>query len=149
MVVPVGKCLILLTVPPLPEPSSFIISRSSCLRSKLNSMPISSWASLPSSCLEPPAPQPPALSLLLDGDAFGAAGVRARPLTFLRFMERGANGSAMSGEVWRRAIEDDSDNETRRRVKRGIRRRKALKTFMRSCSYFESRTGVLGGRWPT
>lgn len=89
--VPVVKCLTLLTVPPLPEPSSLRISRSSGRRSSLYSMPISSWPSLPSSR----ALSTSARLVSAVGGGRGAAGVRARPLTFLRFMERGANGSAM------------------------------------------------------
>lgn len=97
MTVFVGMCLTLLTVPPFPAPKSLMNSRSSGLRSKLNSMPISSWAALSSSfcpCI------PPKLAFSAVGGGFGAAGVRARPLTFLRFIERGAKpASAMVREA--------------------------------------------------
>ena len=45
MIAFVGTCKHLLTVPPLPQPSSFITSRSSLRRSSLNSTPISNVAS--------------------------------------------------------------------------------------------------------
>lgn len=45
MIAPVGTCLALLTVPPLPAPSSPMILKSSALRSNLNSIPISNEAS--------------------------------------------------------------------------------------------------------
>lgn len=41
----VGTCRHLLTVPPFPHPNSFITSKSSLLRSNLNSTPISRVAS--------------------------------------------------------------------------------------------------------
>lgn len=82
MTVPVTKCLTLLTVPPLPDPNSLMTSISSGRRSSLYSMPISKCPSLSS-------------FLSSVGGGFGAAGVKARPLTFLRFIERGAKGSAI------------------------------------------------------
>lgn len=48
IVVLVGMCLTLLTVPPFPEPKSLMISRSSGRRSRLNSMPISNCADVSS-----------------------------------------------------------------------------------------------------
>lgn len=51
MIVLVGMCLTLLTVPPLPEPRSLMISRSSGRRSRLNSIPISSCADVSSDWL--------------------------------------------------------------------------------------------------
>lgn len=48
MMVLVGMCLTLLTVPPFPEPRSFRISKSSGRKSRLNSIPISSWADVSS-----------------------------------------------------------------------------------------------------
>lgn len=89
----VGMCLTLLTVPPLPAPRSLMISRSSGFRSKLNSMPISSCAALSS-----PFPLAgPGRAFSAVGGGFGAGAFSARPLTFLRFMERGAKASAMAG----------------------------------------------------
>lgn len=92
MVVLVGMCLTLLTVPPLPEPRSLMISRSSGRRSRLNSIPISSCADVSSDWLFLEWLK---LAFSAVGGGLGAAGVRARPLTFLRFIERGANGSAI------------------------------------------------------
>jgi hypothetical protein len=93
MMVPVDKCLTLLTVPPLPDPSSFRTSSSSGRKSSLYSMPISSCSSLLASSL------PLSASYLFSavGGGFGAAGVRASPLTFLRFMERGAKSAMANG----------------------------------------------------
>ncbi len=115
MVVPVGKCRTLLTVPPLPDPSSFTISRSSWRMSRLNSIPISSWASFPtSSALEPPAPQLEPLPEPEEADGLG--GPRARPLTFLRFMERGAKlVSDMAGDVENAQVGRLSEGGTRGR----------------------------------
>ena len=89
IVVLVGICLTLLTVPPLPEPSSLINSMSSGRRSRLYSMPISRFAD--SSLL--------AVSAV--GGGFGAAGVRARPLTFFRFIDRGAKSAMARDQVVR------------------------------------------------
>src|SRR5690606_31971599 len=58
MVVPVVICLTLLTVPPLPEPSSLMNSRSSGRKSSLYSIPISSCSFLLGSSLPGP-PYPP------------------------------------------------------------------------------------------
>lgn len=80
-------CRTLLTVPPLPEPSSLMNSMSSGRRSRLYSMPISRCAdsSLP-------------LAVSAVGGGLGAAGVKARALKFFRFIDRGAK-SAMVGDV--------------------------------------------------
>jgi hypothetical protein len=74
-----------------------MISKSSGLKSKLNSIPISSCAALSSSFCPGIGPK---FAFSAVGGGFGAAGVKARPLTFLRFMERGAKPSAMVGEKW-------------------------------------------------
>lgn len=92
MIVPVVTCFTLLTVPPFPDPSSLMISRSSGRKSSLYSIPISSWPSL----LGSSRAWSDALLVSAVGGGLGAEGVKARPLTFLRFMVRGANGSAMA-----------------------------------------------------
>lgn len=87
MMVPVVRCFTLLTVPPFPDPSSLRMSRSSGFKSSLYSMLISSCSS---SFLDSAG-----------GGGFAADGVRARPLTFLRFIDRGANGSPMVAAMLR------------------------------------------------
>lgn len=86
MTVPVVMCLTLLTVPPFPDPSSLRMFRSSGFRSSLYSMPISSCSS--------------SLRASAGGGGFAAAGVRASPFTFLRFIERGAKGSPMAAVAY-------------------------------------------------
>lgn len=87
-------------------------------------MPISNCSSLPASSLLTSEPR---LLVSAVGEGRGAAGVRARPLTFLRFIVRGANGSDMMGEVemqtggeeaadWRR---DDGALDAERKSIRG------------------------------
>jgi hypothetical protein len=78
----VAACCTLLTVPPLPAPSSFMTTRSSDRKSRRNSTPISSvsprslFPRAPGTCASPG-----------DGEtALGAGAFRAKPLMFFRFI---------------------------------------------------------------
>jgi hypothetical protein len=78
----VEACMTLLTVPPLPAPSSFRTIKSSLRRSSLNSRPISRVSALLPSAF----PVPPGIcASLSEGlEALGWALIRVRPLAFLR-----------------------------------------------------------------
>lgn len=88
----VVACITLLTVPPLPAPSSFRTIKSSFLRSSLNSSPISSVSALLLSAfpIAPGACASPSDEL----GCFGGGGAfKARPLTFFLFRVLALNGS--------------------------------------------------------
>jgi hypothetical protein len=79
----VPACMTLLTVPPFPAPSSFSTTKSSLLRSSLNSRPISRVSVLLLSAF-PNAPgicESPSEGF----DAFAGGALSASPLTFFRF----------------------------------------------------------------
>jgi hypothetical protein len=93
-------CRTLLTVPPLPAPSSLIISRSSLRRSKRNSTPISNVSARSEAGL----PKPPGTWASDSEGAGGFGGAEsARPLTFLRFIVRALKGSGASAMVGKRS----------------------------------------------
>ena len=87
----VPACMTLLTVPPFPAPSSFSTTRSSLLKSNLNSRPISSVSVLLLSML----PRAPGICES-PSEGFGAlagGALNARPLTFLRLSVLALKGS--------------------------------------------------------
>ena len=87
-----GLCKTLLTVPPLPAPKSLSTTKSSLLRSSLNSTPISRVSGF--SLLRPA--RPPGICESPAGGVAGLGGAAsARPFTFLRFMVFALKGSDM------------------------------------------------------
>ena len=86
----VAACCTLLTVPPLPEPSSRRTIRSSAFKSSWNSTPISSV-----SCLSSLARLPGTWASPAEGAGFGGGALRASPLRFFLFIVLGLNGSAI------------------------------------------------------
>lgn len=91
----VAACITLLTVPPLPAPSSFKTMRSSLRKSNLNSTPISKVSVLPTSF-----PSAPGICASpAEGTAFFADGVNARFLVFLRLKVRDFLSSDMATEL--------------------------------------------------
>jgi hypothetical protein len=87
----VPACMTLLTVPPFPAPSSFSTTKSSLLRSSLNSRPISRVSVLLLSVF-PSAPgicESPSEGF----DDFAGGALSASPFTFFRFKVLALNGS--------------------------------------------------------